>query len=160
MIFNFDIIFARNDLLAIYEAWIRFLLYVEISWAQCNPRRVANGANWHCATSSLYKLKVCYSVQGNFEKKESNLFIIWTKHWSRIGHTLRRPPNDITRQCLDWNPIGKRQRRRPRNTWRRTVQNDLKGNGKAWTEMKVIAQNRTRWRKEVSALCSVGNGKH
>jgi len=34
-------------------------------------------------------------------------------------YKLRKPPDVIARQALEWNPQGKRGR--PRNTWRRTV---------------------------------------
>jgi hypothetical protein len=30
------------------------------------------------------------------------------RKWAWIGHTLRKPPNSITRQALKWNPQGKR----------------------------------------------------
>lgn len=38
------------------------------------------------------------------------------KRWMWIGHTLRKPVNNITRQSLKWNPQGKKRRGRPRNT--------------------------------------------
>jgi hypothetical protein len=41
------------------------------------------------------------------------------RKWAWIGHTLRKPPNSITRQALKWNPQDKRSRGRPRNTWHR-----------------------------------------
>jgi len=43
------------------------------------------------------------------------------RKWGWLGHTLRKPPDDIARQALELNPQGKRGRGRPRNTWRRTV---------------------------------------
>lgn len=39
------------------------------------------------------------------------------RRWGWIGHTLRKPPANVTRQVLKWNPQGKRKRGRPRNTW-------------------------------------------
>ncbi|XP_039294154.1 uncharacterized protein LOC111048357 [Nilaparvata lugens] len=61
-----------------------------------------------------------------------------------IAHTLRRrrPPADIQRKALQWNPAGRRRRGRPRDTWRRGVPKELKDAGKEWREMKVLAQNR------------------
>ena len=41
------------------------------------------------------------------------------RKWRWIGHTLRKPPNTITRQAITWNPPGKRRRGRPQNTWQR-----------------------------------------
>ncbi|PFX23506.1 Retrovirus-related Pol polyprotein from type-2 retrotransposable element R2DM [Stylophora pistillata] len=44
------------------------------------------------------------------------------RKWRWIGHILRKPANNITRQALRWNPQGKRKRGRPRNSWRRDLQ--------------------------------------
>ena len=38
------------------------------------------------------------------------------RKWGWIGHTLRKPPQNITRQALDWNPQGKRNVGKPRQT--------------------------------------------
>jgi hypothetical protein len=46
--------------------------------------------------------------------------------WGWLGHTLRKPSNDIARQALDWNPQGKQGRGRPSNTWQRTVLEEAK----------------------------------
>lgn len=70
-----------------------------------------------------------------------------------IGHTLRKDPDDISRQALDWNPQGKRRPGRPRITWRRTVEREVQEEGKSWNEVKAMAQNRVRWRSFVAALC-------
>ena len=56
--------------------------------------------------------------------------------WGWMGHTMRKPMDDITRQALQWNPQGKRSRGRPKNTWRRTVLEEAKGVKKAWAEIK------------------------
>jgi hypothetical protein len=37
------------------------------------------------------------------------------RRWRWFGHTLRKPPTNITRQTLTWNPQGKRKRGRPKN---------------------------------------------
>jgi len=39
------------------------------------------------------------------------------QNWNWIGHTLRKGHEAIEREVLDWNPQGKRRRRRPRYTW-------------------------------------------
>ena len=41
--------------------------------------------------------------------------------WGWLGHMLRKPTHDITRQALECNPQGKWGRGRPKNTWRRKV---------------------------------------
>ncbi|CAH4036136.1 unnamed protein product [Pieris brassicae] len=75
------------------------------------------------------------------------------RKWNWIGHTLRRDLNHIPKQALDWNPQGKRKRGRPKQTWRRTVADEAKRAGKTWSEVKHEAQDRTRWRLTVDALC-------
>ena len=76
------------------------------------------------------------------------------RKWGWLGHTLRKPMEDITRQALEWNPHGKRGRGRPKNTWRRTVLEEANGMKKTWAEIKCDAKNRVRWRILVDALCS------
>ena len=59
------------------------------------------------------------------------------REWGWLGHTLRKPIDNITRQALEWNPPqGKRSRGRPKNTWRRTVLEEAKGVKKTWAEIK------------------------
>nr|KAG5705195.1 hypothetical protein BaRGS_011221 [Batillaria attramentaria] len=43
------------------------------------------------------------------------------RKWGWIGHTLRKPTSNVTRQSLDWNPQGKRKVGRPKQTWRRST---------------------------------------
>ena len=51
---------------------------------------------------------------------------ILRRKWGWIGHTLRKPAASTTRQALTWNPQGKRKRGRPRNSWRRDTEAELK----------------------------------
>ena len=79
------------------------------------------------------------------------------RKWRRIGHTLRKPCDNITRYALKWNPQGKRKRGRPRNTWRRDLDADTKSTGYSWTQLEKIAQDRVRWKAVVDGLCSSGS---
>ena len=76
------------------------------------------------------------------------------RKWTWIGHTLRKPRDNITRQALQWNPQGKRGRGRPKNTWRRDTTAELERRGYSWKEAEKRAQDRHRWRAFVSGLCS------
>ena len=76
------------------------------------------------------------------------------RKWAWIGHTLRKPPNSITKQALKWNPQGKRNRGWPRNTWRRDTESELKEQGHNWNSAENLAPNRVRWREFVNGLCS------
>ncbi|KAL9987664.1 hypothetical protein ACROYT_G002008 [Oculina patagonica] len=80
------------------------------------------------------------------------------RKWGWIGHTLRKTNCNVTKQALRWNPQGKRSRGRPRNSWRRTIDDEASKAGYTWTQIERIAQNRTRWRAVVSVdLCSMGS---
>ncbi|MEE4247398.1 MAG: reverse transcriptase domain-containing protein [Kangiellaceae bacterium] len=81
------------------------------------------------------------------------------RRWRWIGHTLRKPPSNITRQALTWNPQGKRKRGRPKSTWRRDLEADTRQMGYSWRELERLAQDRGRWRTVVDGLCPArGNG--
>ncbi|VDP31522.1 unnamed protein product [Schistosoma margrebowiei] len=56
------------------------------------------------------------------------------RRWKWIGHTLRKSSNCITRQALTWNPEGKRERGRPKNTLRRIIETDMKTMNYNWTD--------------------------
>ncbi|CAH1244312.1 DAW1 [Branchiostoma lanceolatum] len=64
------------------------------------------------------------------------------RKWMWVGHTLRKPPADITRTALEWNPQGKRKRGRPRLSWRRGVRKDLDSANTSWQEAKKTAGDR------------------
>ena len=74
------------------------------------------------------------------------------RRWRWIGHTLRKPPNNIIRQALTWNPQGKRKRGRPKNTWRRDLEADTKTMKKTWNQLERTAQDRDAWRALVDGL--------
>jgi hypothetical protein len=57
-------------------------------------------------------------------------------------------------KALDWNPLGYRRRGRPRRTWRRTVEDEIRGTGKSWNEVKGIAGDHNAWKLFMDALCS------
>ncbi|KAK7090431.1 hypothetical protein V1264_010229 [Littorina saxatilis] len=75
--------------------------------------------------------------------------LIRKRRWGWIGHTLRKPPTNITRQALRWNPQGKRKRGRPRNTWRRDLEADTRKMGYTWSQIEKMAQDRGLWRAVV-----------
>ncbi|RUS91574.1 hypothetical protein EGW08_000689 [Elysia chlorotica] len=76
------------------------------------------------------------------------------RKWGWIGHTLRKPSFNTTRQSLEWNPQGKRKVGRPRQTWRRSTDAEARAAGMTWAELRRTSQNRVRWRSVVAALCS------
>ena len=78
-------------------------------------------------------------------------FEIKKRKWNWIGHTLRKDNGLSDKTALAWNPQGNRRRGRPKQTWRRTVAEEIEEEGKTWGEMKKLTQNRTHWRRFVDA---------
>jgi len=76
------------------------------------------------------------------------------RRWKWIGHVLRKETNDITKISLRWTPDGKRRRGRPKETWRRTVEGELRDLGMTWGEAERKAQDRQLWRTMVMASCA------
>jgi len=86
--------------------------------------------------------------------------------WNWLGHTLRRNDDSITKQMLQWTPQGHRGRGRPRSTWKRDLEKEMK---EMWTSgYKYTAEG--RWRRQhkteldgdkwsvACGICSTGTG--
>ena len=79
----------------------------------------------------------------NIEKVST---LIRTRRWSYIGHILRKSSDSNERIALRWTPDGKRSRGRPKETWRRTVERELKMMGlSSWEAAAPVASDRDRW---------------
>ena len=76
------------------------------------------------------------------------------RRWGWLGHTLRKPNTNITRQALTWSPQGKRKIGRSKNTGRRDLEADIMQTGLSWKQLERIAQDMRRWRYVVHGLCS------
>ena len=50
---------------------------------------------------------------------------------------------------LRWTPQGKRKQDRPKATWRRTVEKEIKAMGLTWDEAEMAALDRIGWRQRV-----------
>ena len=66
------------------------------------------------------------------------------RKWRWVGHTLRKPEGNITRQALRWNPQGKRRPGRPTRSWRRSSTDELRSLGLEWGQLGTRAQNKIR----------------
>jgi hypothetical protein len=77
-----------------------------------------------------------------------------TSKWKWIGHTIRKDQNAAERIVLDWNPQGTRKRGRPKKTWKRSVVEEAHRDGRTWREVEWLAEDRSRCRSFVKALCS------
>ncbi len=92
-------------------------------------------------------------------KQEPVEIQIRRRKWRWIGHTLRRNNKSIAKQALNWNPQGKRGRGRPKNTWRRCTEQEMKAMGLSWKQEEKRAQDRRGWRVLIDSLFSLGNTK-
>nr|KAG5696704.1 hypothetical protein BaRGS_012073 [Batillaria attramentaria] len=68
------------------------------------------------------------------------------RKWGWIGHTLRKPTSNVTRQSLDWNPQGKRKVGRPKQTWRRSTDAEAKAAGTTQQAVTYYVQGRNQER--------------
>jgi hypothetical protein len=75
------------------------------------------------------------------------------RKWNWIGHTLRKEREAIGKTALDWNPQGYRRRGRPKRTWRRTMEDEIRSTRRSWNEVKGIAGYRNAWKLFMDALC-------
>ena len=77
--------------------------------------------------------------------------ILMRRRWRWIGHVTRQEAS-IAKTAMHWTPEGKRKRGRPKITWRRTVEKEIKEMGKTWEGIKFMARDRQMWREHVAAL--------
>jgi len=52
----------------------------------------------------------------------------------------------IPRVALRWTPDGRRKKGRPKETWRRTVEKEMKENSWTWGHLEQQALDRSQWR--------------
>jgi hypothetical protein len=79
---------------------------------------------------------------------------IQRRKWNWIGHTLRKETGAIEKSALDWNPQGYRRRGRPKKTWRRATEDEIRSIRRLWNEVKGLAGDRKAWKLFMDALCS------
>jgi hypothetical protein len=78
--------------------------------------------------------------------------LLFQQKWRMLGHGLRKPSEDMIKVALRWTSEGKGKRGRPKTTWRRTIENEIKERGHTWGTIERKANNREEWRKLVLAL--------
>ncbi|GFS20059.1 endonuclease-reverse transcriptase [Elysia marginata] len=63
-----------------------------------------------------------------------------------LRHVCRRPQKSLIRRSQRWTTQGHIRRRRPKETWRRTVERDLKERGLSFETAPLTEADRPRWR--------------
>jgi hypothetical protein len=51
---------------------------------------------------------------------------ILQRKWRWLGHTFRKTIASVTRHAITWNPQGKRRRGKPKITWQRSVESEMR----------------------------------
>ena len=74
-----------------------------------------------------------------------------------ISYSPRKPTGKITSHAPEWNPQGKGCLGRPKMTWRKSCEEEMKAYDVTWGELIRTAQNRVRCRIVAEALCSTRN---
>ena len=67
---------------------------------------------------------------------------------------MRKETGAIKKTALDWNPQGYRRRDKPKRTWRRTVEDEIRSTRRSWNEVNGIAGDRYVWKLFMDALYS------
>jgi len=76
------------------------------------------------------------------------------RKWNWIGHTLCKEVRAIEKTTLDLNRQGYRRRGRPKRTWRRTIEDEIRGTGRSWNDVKGIVGDHNASKLFMDALCS------
>jgi len=79
------------------------------------------------------------------------------RKWNWIGHAFCKETGAIEKTAFDWNYQGYRSRGRPKRTWRRTIEDEIRNTGRSWNEVKGTAGDRNAWELFMDALCSTGS---
>ena len=66
-------------------------------------------------------------------------------------------PGVLPKTALRWTADGKRRRGRPKETWRRTVEKDMKEGGLTFNTITKWAADRQQLRPLVDVLCATGH---
>ena len=96
---------------------------------------------------------ISYAALLKLTKEKPILLQIKRRNRRWIGHMLRKPHDNISRMVLEYNPQGSRGRGRSKQTWRRSMPNELANANITWDGAKITVQNRIRWKSLVKALC-------
>ena len=108
--------------------------------------------------SNEYKMdrtdKITNEVLWKITKQKPTGIQIKRRKWNWIGQTLRKEAGATEKTALDWNPQtaldwnpqGYRRRGRPKRTWQRTAEDEIRNRGRSWNEVKGTAGDRNAWK--------------
>ena len=71
--------------------------------------------------------------------------LIKSRRLAWLGHVARMEGHRVTRRVMEWKPMGRRMRGRPRKRWIDDVEEDMRTMGvRGW---RRIVNDRTEWKK-------------
>ena len=111
--------------------------------------------------SSVQKSYVLFSYYAEIRRKTGQppvIELLKRRQWTYLGHVLRMEESRLPRTTYEWKPDGRRKRGCPKNTLRRTHDQDLRTAGTSlipeWEDVIAAAPMRDEWRGFVDALCA------
>ena len=126
-----------------------------------HPRSASCGVSLQRSTFSftfrcIFLKRTFHSLEGSI-RRTNMLLLADTVAKCRFrfaGHVLRQPPQHPPKITMSSTPArGKRKRGRPKQTWRRTFEANLRAVDLAWQEAEETAANRVHWRA-LNARCA------
>ena len=152
-------VYSRRTKLRIYQSNVlSVLLYGSECWrmTQQDTNRLSSFHN-----TCLRKILKVYwpdTISNNrlqqTTKQENICITLKKRRWKWFGHVCRMNNSLPAKTALTWTPEGKRKRGRPKTTWRRTMEEELKNSGLTWGTGAKKAQDRVVWKDLVRALCA------
>ena len=143
---------TRTKLKLYHSCVLTTLLYGSEGW-RLTEKDLSKLSTFH--TKSLRRILPFFwpNVTSNkdlFERcgTEPMATILTRRRWRWIGQVTRHEAS-ILKTALHWTPGGKRNRDRPKITWRRTVEKKIKEMGKTWGGIKLMARDRQMWREHL-----------
>ena len=151
--------YTRKTKLRIYNSNVKsILMYGSECWRVTKSDMRALSSFHHGCLRRICKIfwpqKVSNKDLLNMTESTCIIQQIQQRRLRWLGHVLRMQGSNNTKVALRWTPQGKRARGRPKTTWRRTIEAELKELGMTWGEAEVKAKNRVEWRNLVATLCS------
>jgi len=129
-------VYSRRTKLRLYNSNVKqLLLYGSETWRSTKAltnkiqlfinrslRRIL-GIKWYDKMSNVELWKAT---------DQESAEVLLKRRWTWLGHTLRKPRDSIARRALQCNPQGQGNRGRPKNTWRRGVEQEMKEASITW----------------------------
>ena len=134
---------------------ISVLLYGCESWGMTKCVEEMLEKFFHKSLRMLLNVNWTMFVSNVEVRRRANLELISQtvkmRRWKWIGHVLRMDRTEHARIAVTWKPDGRRKAGRPKTTWRRMVEKEMKTMGiRSWEDAARVAKDRALWRNLTS----------